>query len=81
MMREATLQEIHVAFIEEPFILSAEDFLSGCHSCDESAIIPFEYVLDSMTGCDPLSEFLMYRLGKCPRCFGEINEKTLVSVG
>ena len=79
-MRDTTIQEIHVAFIDEPFILSAEDFLSGCYVCHEDAFIPFEYVLDAMTGTDPLTEFLMYRLGKCPRCFGEVNEKTLVAV-
>ena len=80
-MRHITATEIDVAFVDEPFVLSAEDFVSGCQNCDDSAVIPFDYVLDAMTGCDPrLTEYLMYRLGKCPRCFGEINEKTLVAV-
>ena len=80
-MRQTFAQEIDVAFVDEPYVLSAEDFVSGCQSCDETALIPFDYVLDAMTGCDPrLTEYLMYRVGKCPRCFGEINEKTLVSV-
>lgn len=80
-MRQTSAPEIDVAFVDEPFVLSAEDFVSGCQHCDESAVIPFDYVLDAMTGCDPrVTEYLMYRLGKCPHCYSEINEKTLVAV-
>jgi hypothetical protein len=80
-MRHTFSQEIDVAFVDEPFVLSAEDFVSGCQRCDETALIPFDYVLDAIIGCDPrLTEYLMYRLGRCPRCCAEINEKTLVAV-
>jgi hypothetical protein len=81
-MRPAlSLSQIDVAFIEEPTVLDAETFVSGCEQCDEAAAIPFDYLLDALTECDPtLTEYLMHRIAQCPRCFGEINEKTLVAV-
>jgi hypothetical protein len=76
-----SLSEIDIAFIDEPLVFDAEDFVSGCQHCDEAAAIPFDYLLDALTGSDPsTTEYLMQRLGQCPRCFGEITEKSLVSV-
>ncbi len=81
-MRPAlSISQVDVAFIEEATVLEAEIFVFGCEQCDEAAAIPFDYLLDALTECDPtLSEYLMHRIAQCPRCFGEINEKTLVTV-
>jgi hypothetical protein len=78
-LRLMTALEIDVAFVDEPMVFGAEEWVSGCQHCDESAAIPFDYLLDALTGCDPrLTEYLMSRIAQCPRCGGEINEKTLV---
>ena len=81
-MRPAlSLLEVDVAFVDEPMVFDAEDFVSGCEQCDEAAAIPFDYLLDALTQCDPtLTEYLMHRTAQCPRCFGQITEKTLVTV-
>ena len=78
-LRLMTALDVDVAFVDEPMVFGAEDWVSGCQQCDESAAVPFDYLLDALTGCDPrLTEYLMSRIAQCPRCAGEINEKTLV---
>jgi hypothetical protein len=80
-MRKTFALELEIAFIEDPLVLGAENYVSGCFHCDERASLPFDYVLDAITGCDPrLTEYLMSRLAQCPRCSSKINEKTLVVV-
>ena len=80
-LRLANPTDIDVAFVEEPTVFGAEYHLSGCENCTEAASIPFDYLLDALTGCDPrLTEYLMSRLAQCPRCLGGINEKTLVAI-
>ena len=80
-MRKISALEIDIAFIDDPLVLGAEHYVSGCYQCDERAALPFDYVLDAITGCDPrLTEYLMARLAQCPRCNCKINEKTLVAV-
>ena len=78
-LRLMTILEVDVAFVDEPMVFSAEGWVSGCGHCTDTASIPFDYLLDALTGCDPrLTEYLMSRIAQCPRCGGEINEKTLV---
>jgi len=80
-MRKITALEIDIAFIDDPLVVGAECYVSGCYNCDQRASLPFDYVLDALTGCDPrLTEYLMCRLAQCPRCHSKINEKTLVAV-
>lgn len=81
-MRQAiSIFDIEIAFVEEPFVWDAEEFISGCEQCDEAAAIPFDYLLDALTGCNPaLTEYLMEQFAQCPRCLGAITEKTLVKV-
>ena len=80
-LRLITALEIDVAFVDEPLVFGAEEYVSGCQHCNEAAIIPFDYVLDALTGCEArLTEYLMYRVARCPSCAAQINEKTLVAV-
>jgi hypothetical protein len=81
MRQSFSTTEVDVAFIDEPLVVEAEEFVSGCEHCDDAALIPFDYVLDALTACDPSkTEPLMRRIAQCPRCLGEITEKTLVTV-
>jgi len=80
-MRKTFALEVDIAFIDDPLVLGAENYVSGCYHCDDRASLPFDYVLDAITGCDPrLTEYLMSRLALCPHCKSKINEKTLVVV-
>jgi hypothetical protein len=54
----------------------------ACECCATGAGISFDYVLDAVTGCDPgITEYVMSHPAKCPRCSGEVTEKTLVIAG
>jgi hypothetical protein len=51
----------------------------ACEACETDAEIPFDWIIDKITGCDPLTtEYVMSAPAKCPKCGAEIHEKTLV---
>jgi hypothetical protein len=48
----------------------------GCEACSEDAEIPFDNILDQVTGCAPsVTDYIMEVPAKCPRCFREILKK------
>jgi hypothetical protein len=51
-----------------------------CEACNpDEAEIPFDNVLDRMTGPNPsVTDYVLEQAAKCPRCFREVLEKTLV---
>jgi hypothetical protein len=60
--------------IDEATVREAERWIDFCEACapDESEI-PFDYVLDSITGCEPeLTDYVLEKPAKCPRCSGEV---------
>jgi hypothetical protein len=48
----------------------AEELIDGCESCvPDSAQVPFDYVLDVVTGSDPeVTDYILPQPAKCPRC-------------
>src|SRR5215813_4025826 len=58
----------------------AKKLIESCEHCNpEGAEIPFDNILDRVTGSDPsVTDYILETPGKCPRCFHQINEKTLV---
>ena len=48
----------------------AESQISACEACDaDQAEVPFDYVLDSVTGCDPeTTDYVLTEPSFCPRC-------------
>jgi hypothetical protein len=69
-----------LVLINEDLLREAEEWIGACERCSEHAEYSFDQILDSLTGCDPRkTDYLMQRGAKCPRCCGEITEKTLVS--
>jgi hypothetical protein len=75
------LEGIDIVLISEGVLMETEQWLSACENCSENAAIALEYVLDALTGCDPMvTEYLMYRPARCPSCSSALGEKTLVVV-
>ena len=73
------IEDIDVVLVEEALLLEAQEYLSACEHCVENAALPFDYLLDAVTGCDPtITDYVMCRPAKCPACFRQITEKTLV---
>ncbi len=54
----------------------------GCEACSpEDAELPFDNVLDPVTGNDPaVTDYILETPAKCPQCKREIAEKTLLDV-
>ena len=51
--------------------------IESCDCNEEGAQIPFDNILDRVTGSDP-SVCILEEPAKCPKCRREILEKTLV---
>ena len=69
----------NINLVDEDVLIEAQECVSACEHCDESAEITFEYLLDEVTGCDSTTtDHLMCRLAKCPRCNSGITENTRV---
>ena len=73
-------EETDVVFVDEPTLLEAQNFITGCEHCEpERAEFSFDQILDSLTGCDPtVTEYVICHPARCSRCQHEVMEKTLV---
>ncbi len=61
-------------------IADAEKHLLGCEACMDRAELPFDSVLDQLTGRDPATtEYILEQPATCPFCRTRIYEKTLVT--
>ena len=68
-----------VILIEDADLRKAVQLVVGCEHCSEDAEIPFDNVLDRVAGSDPsVTDYVMARAAKRPRCFRAVTEKTLV---
>jgi hypothetical protein len=52
-----------------------------CEPCVEDAELPFENILDRLTGSDPtVTDYVLEVPARCLQCGAEITEKTLVDL-
>ena len=60
--------------IDGETIRSAERQIDSCEACTPAeAEIPFDYILDSITGCEPeFTDYILEKPAHCPRCSGEV---------
>jgi len=75
-------EDHNIVLIDARTLLQTERFIAGCQSCNpEDAQVPFDALLDSVTGNNPaVTDYILSKPAKCPRCKGPILEKTLVEV-
>jgi len=61
-------------------IRQAEKLIESCEHCNpEGAEIPFDWILDRVTGQrGSTTDYFLESAAKCPNCKREILEKTLV---
>lgn len=68
-----------VVFIDEPTLLDAQSFIVACEHCCDEAEMPFDQLLDAITGCDPTTtEYVICHTAKCSACLHDVMEKTLI---
>ncbi len=60
-------------------IRRAQKAILSCESCNADAELPFDWILDEITGCkDSKTDYFLTEPVACPRCGSNIIEKTLV---
>jgi hypothetical protein len=76
---DPTPEDQIVVLIKDADLGRAEKLIIGCEGCSEDAEIPFDNILDRVTGCQPsVTDYVMEKPAKCPRCLREVREKTLI---
>jgi hypothetical protein len=77
---DPTPEQQNVTLIETVTLREAERLIESCEACNpETAQIPFDYILDWITGSDPsVTHCILGEPAKCPNCRREILEKTLI---
>jgi len=60
-------------------IRRAQEAISSCEACNKEAELPFDWILDEVTGHDGVTtDYFLTEPAQCPRCGRSIIEKTLV---
>jgi hypothetical protein len=69
-----------IRFIKREEIAQAERVIESCERCDAEASIPFDSILDHITGSDPARTgyLLLEGPATCPGCREDIVQKTRV---
>ncbi len=76
---DPTPEQQKVVLIESSVLHKAERFIESCGYCNPAAEVPFDTILDLITGSDPsVTDYLLEQPAKCPKCRHDILEKTLV---
>ena len=70
---------IEVLALSTTTIRRAQDAIVSCESCNNDAELPFDWVLDEVTGRDgSITDYFLTEPARCPRCGCSVIEKTLV---
>ena len=68
-----------IVLVSHNTIRAACALLCGCEACSSEAEMPFDWLLDEVTGQNPSEvDYLLEAPAKCPWCYREIGEKTLI---
>ena len=73
------IESVTVRLVGENLRAAAQRMISGCELCCDCPEITFDCILDELTGFDPkVTEYILCRAARCPRCRREVNERTIV---
>jgi hypothetical protein len=77
---DPTPEEQRIVLVDTATIRQAERLIESCEACNrEEAQIPFDWILDRVTGSRPsVTDYILETPAKCPNCRGEVLEKTLI---
>ena|SRR5688572_9183825 len=78
--RVPPVDDFKIVVIDAPTLRRARKMVFGCQQCSPYAGIPFDSILDRVTGHDPsVTRYILPEgAAKCPRCMGHLAETTLV---
>jgi hypothetical protein len=77
---DPAIEQAQFVFISREVAAKALRLTAGCQNCrGEDAQIPFDCILDRVTGSDPaVTDYVLEAPLTCRYCGAEIHEKTLV---
>jgi len=77
---DPTPEQQVVVLVQSATLRQAERLLESCEHCnEEDAQIPFDNILDRITGSEPsVTDYILEEPAKCTKCRREVLEKTLV---
>ena len=72
--------DLNIVLVDTGILREARKLIGGCERCSPYAEIPFESILDRITGYDPsVTQYILVDgSANCPRCLRQLREKTLV---
>ena len=73
-------EQQNVVLVNAVTLRKAEQLIESCEAGNpEDAQIPFDNVLDRVTGSDPsVTDYILEEPAKCPNCGREVLEKTFI---
>ena len=77
---ETPTEDLKIVLVDSGTLRRARQLIVGCQVCSPYAEIPFESILDRVTGHDPgVTQYVLVDgSAKCPRCMRQLAETTLV---
>jgi hypothetical protein len=77
---DPTPEQQNVILLDTALLRRAEKMIESCEQCNiGDAQIPFDWILDRITGSDPsVTDYILESPARCPNCRRDITEKTLI---
>jgi hypothetical protein len=73
---DPTPEQQKVILIDAGTLQTAQRMIVGCEACCEDAEIPFENILDRLTGSDPsVTDYVLEAPARCLQCGAGITER------
>jgi len=73
------IDQVSIVLIGKTTIAQLERKITACEACDREAEIPFDWILDKITGHQgSTADYVLEGPAHCQGCGREVREKTLV---
>jgi hypothetical protein len=74
-------EDQNVVLVDATTLRKAQHLIAGCEACSEDAELPFESVLDRLTGSDPsVTDYFLEAPARCLQCGAAVHERTLIDL-
>jgi hypothetical protein len=74
-------EQQNFVLVDAATLQKAQRMISGCEASCDDAEIPFDNILDLLTGSDPsVTDYVLEVPARCLQCGATINEKTLIEL-
>ena len=74
-------EDQNVVLVDATTLRKAQHLIAGCEACSDHAELPFETVLDRLTGSDPsVTDYFLEAPARCLQCGAAVHERTLIDL-